>query len=150
MSWSTTSAVNGSFTVGDIGHLRSVTGSRHAAPLLRYMLQIMPDAAPSLALIAHGPMSNQFRRHFGSLFSLRDLDVACVSVRDLELGGDVNPAKTSSTEAFSSSRCYQSLYANSYFGWATTQGGFLRASIPYLGSGKVIKKGKSAPKMNRN
>jgi hypothetical protein len=29
------------------------------------MLQIMPDAASSLALIAHGLMSNQFRRQFG-------------------------------------------------------------------------------------
>jgi hypothetical protein len=110
----------------------------------------MPDAAPSLALIAHGPMSNQFRGHFGSLFSLRDLDVACVSVRDLELGGDVNPAKTSSVRVFSGSRRGQTSCLTISFGWAIHQGRFQFASIPCSEIEKKTKRGKSAPKMNRN
>jgi hypothetical protein len=60
------------------------------------------------------------------------------------------PAKTSSTEAFSGSRCYQSLYANSYFGWATTQSRHSFASIPCRGPRKKTKKEKSGPKNDEN
>jgi hypothetical protein len=64
--------------------------------------------------------------------------------------GEVNPAKTSSTRVFSGSRCGQTPCLKTLFGWATTQGGFLRASIPYLKIEKKQKKEKSGSKNGRN
>jgi hypothetical protein len=56
------------------------------------------------------------RGRFAARYSVRDFHVACVSVRDLELGGDVNPAKTSSQRLFSGSRCYQCARLKTLFG----------------------------------
>jgi hypothetical protein len=64
--------------------------------------------------------------------------------------GEVNPAKTSSHEGFSSSTCYQTLYLKTYFGWAVTQGRILRASIPSREVEKKQKKEKSGLKKGRN